>query len=160
MPIRFRLSPLVSAFATLAAALVLAARPAGAAQGALLEKTVDVPRDKAIPVAITYGRATLNTVESINDPNASDVADATAKDPKDVTFLIIRFRYDSDDYMKHKVKLHTILLDEAGGVVADASHSATMDPKVKDDTISFPMKVRTVDWPKATKMKVLATFLD
>ena len=34
-----------------------------------------------------------------------------------------------------------------------------MDKGQTDDTLSFPMKVRTVDWSNAQKMKVTASFL-
>jgi hypothetical protein len=34
-----------------------------------------------------------------------------------------------------------------------------MDKGQTDDTLSFAMKVRTMDWPNAVKMKVTASFL-
>ncbi len=142
------------------ASAVLWAGGALAAGGQLLEKTVSVPRETAMPLDLTYGRATLTTVETHNDPKPSDIDEAKATDPKDNTFLIVRFRYKSDDYVKHKVKLRTVLLTEDGAVVGEAGRSATLDPNVKDDTVSYPMKIKTLDWPKAAKMKVIASFLD
>jgi len=45
-------------------------------------------------------------------------------------------------------------------VVSEGGRAGTMDAKQIEDTISFPMKVKTVDWPKATKLRVTATFLN
>lgn len=147
-------------FLPAALALLAAASLAGPADAALLEKIVDVPRETAIPVDLTYQRVTITTVETHNDPQPSDVDEAKQTDPGDKTFLIVRFRYKSDEYVKHRVKLHVVLLDAQGEVLGDASRRATLDPGVKEDTVSFPMKVKTLDWPKAAKMKVIASFLD
>jgi hypothetical protein len=145
---------------TILLSLVVPAPRAGAADGALLEKTIAVPRETAVPLDLTYEKTTLTTVETHNDPKASDLDEARAVDPKDITFLIVRFRYRSDDFVKHKVNLRTVLLTEEGAVVGEAGRSATLDPRKKDDTVSFPMKIKTLDWPKATSMKVTASFLD
>src|SRR5512140_2402684 len=142
------------------AILLVPSSPAKGAEGALLEKTVAVPRENAIPLDLTYQRTTLTTVETHNDPKASDIDEAKATDPKDNTFLIVRFRYRSEDYVKHHVKLRVVFLTEGGGVIGDAGRSATLDPGTRDDTVSFPMKIKTLDWPKASSLKVTATFLD
>ena len=34
-----------------------------------------------------------------------------------------------------------------------------MDKGKENDTISFPMKIRTADWPEAKKLRVSASFL-
>ncbi len=134
--------------------------PAAQAAGAHLEQVVDVPRQNSIPLTLNFEKASLKLVESQNDPQPADVKEASEKDPKDLTFVLIRFRYTNDDYFKHKVKLRALLLDADGGVVAEGGRTGALDAKTSDDTISFPMKVKTVDWPKAAKMKILATFLN
>ncbi len=58
------------------------------------------------------------------------------------------------------MKLRALLLDEAGGVLADADRSTTLGKQEKEDTFSVPMKVKTLDWGRAAKMKLLVTFLD
>jgi hypothetical protein len=146
--------------AALCAALALGAAPLAAqTHGALLEKSVDVPRDRQVTVDIPYEKATITTVESINDPDAKDLRDAK-ENPKDTTFLLIRFHYKNDDYVKHKVKLRAVLLDEKDGVLGEGGRTGTMDPQQTDDTLTFPMKIKTLDWPNAAKMKVIATFLN
>jgi len=138
--------------------MVLASPPLAAAGGALLEKTVDVPREAGVTVDLTYEKATLVYVESINAPKERDVEDAKKTDPKDKTPVLIRFHYKNDDYVKQKVNLRAVLLDANGGVVADGSRSGSLDPQQKDDTFTFLVFVLTVDWPSAVKMKVIATF--
>ncbi|HKC23205.1 MAG TPA: hypothetical protein VKF32_00610 [Thermoanaerobaculia bacterium] len=128
-------------------------------RGALLEKTVDVPRATKVPVDIAFEKAALVTVESINDPRESDIRDAKASDPKDATFVLLRFHYRNADYVSHKVKIRAVLMDGSDGVLAEGGRTGTMDAQQTDDTLTFPMKVKTLDWPNAAKLKVIATFL-
>lgn len=143
----------------LALAFALFALPALAQKGALLEKTIDVPRDTKIPVDIAYEKSALVSVESVNDPKRSDVEHAKETDPKDATFMLLRFHYRNDDYVSHKVKLRAVLLDASDGVLAEGGRTGTLDAQQTDDTLTFPMKVKTLDWPNAAKLKVIATFL-
>ena len=145
---------------TPAAALLAAilAVPAFAA-GPLLEKDVDVPRETRLAVGIVWEKCSLIDVETHNSPEAKVVEAAKANDPKDVTFLLVRFRYANTDWVDHRVRLRAVLLDESGSVVGDAGRTATMDKGQEDDTISFPMKIRTVDWPAAKKLHITASFL-
>jgi hypothetical protein len=143
------------------AAVVLAAilaLPALAA-GPLLEKDVDVPRETRIDVGLTWEKCTVIDVETHNAPDAKMVESAKAHDPKDLTFLLVRFRYANADWVDHRVRLTAVLLDAEGNVVGDASHTATMDKSQESDTISFPMKIKTVAWPSAKKLHVTASFL-
>jgi hypothetical protein len=130
------------------------------AEGTFLEKEVAVPRTEKVQVDLSFQKATLLWVESQNDPQDKDVKEAADKDPKDKTWMLIRFHYRNDDYLKHHVQLRVVLLGEKGEVLGEAGRSGTLDSQQKDDTLSFPMRVKTVDWPKAAKLKILATFLD
>ncbi|MEO6324197.1 MAG: hypothetical protein ABIT01_14675 [Thermoanaerobaculia bacterium] len=156
--VRPRLSALVISGALLFSG-VSVTQAANAADGALLETTVDVPREHAVNVDLTFQQATITTVETHNDPKSDDVKEAREKDPTDHTMMLIRFRYKNADYTKHKVKLRVVFLDEAGAVVGDAGRTGTLDAGKMDDTITFPMRVKTLDWPRATKLKVIASFL-
>ena len=147
-----------SSSAVVAALAALLAVPAFAA-GPLLEKDVDVPRDTRIAVDLVWEKCTIIDVETHNAPDAKMVEGAKAHDPKDITFLLVRFRYSNTDWVGHRVKLRTVLLDEKGIVVGDADHTAGMDKGKENDTISFPMKIRTADWPEAKKLRVSASFL-
>jgi hypothetical protein len=144
--------------AVLAVLAAVFASPAIAA-GPLLEKDVDVPRATRIAVGLVWEKCTLIDVESHNAPDEKMAENAKQNDPKDLTFLLLRFRYANSDWVDHRVRLTAVLLDDAGNVVGDASHTATMDKGQKDDTISFPMKIKTVDWPAAKKLRVTASFL-
>ena len=143
----------------LAVAACLAAPIALAAGGPLLEKEIEVPRTTRIPLGLTWEKCVLVDVETQNDPDEKVVQAAKDHDPKDLTFLLVRFRYANSDWVDHRVRLRAVLLDASGNVVADAGRTGTMDKSQTSDTLSFPMKLRTVDWPNAVKMKVTASFL-
>ena len=139
--------------------LGLAAPIAVAAGGPLLEKEVEVPRTTRIPLDLTWEKCVLVDVETQNDPDEKVVNAAKERDPKDLTFLLVRFRYTNTDWVDHRVRLRAVLLDGSGNVIADAGRTGTMDKGQTSDTLSFPMKLKTVDWPNAVKMKVTASFL-
>ena len=143
----------------LAVAACLAAPIALAAGGPLLEKEIEVPRTTRIPLGLTWEKCVLVDVETQNDPDEKVVQAAKDHDPKDLTFLLVRFRYSNSDWVDHRVRLRAVLLDASGNVVADAGRTGTMDKSQTSDTLSFPMKLKTVDWPNAVKMKVTASFL-
>jgi hypothetical protein len=146
------------ALAALALCASVLAAPAFAA-GPLLEKDVEVPRATRIDVGLVWEKCTLIDVETHNAPDDKVVESAKAHDPKDITILLVRFRYANADWVDHRVRLRAVLLDDAGNVVGDAGRTATMDKGQDDDTISFPMKIKTVDWPAAKKLHVTASFL-
>jgi hypothetical protein len=137
----------------------LAAPSAAGAGGPLLEKEVDVPRATRIPLDLKWEKCALVDVETQNDPADKTVQAAKEHDPKDLTFLLMRFRYTNTDWIDHRVRLRAVLLDASGNVLADAGRTGTMDKGQTEDTLSFPMKVKTVDWPNAAKMRVTASFL-
>lgn len=139
--------------------LGLVAPIAVAAGGPLLEKEVEVPRTTRIPLDLTWEKCVLVDVETQNDPDEKVVNAAKERDPKDLTFLLVRFRYTNTDWVDHRVRLRAVLLDGSGNVIADAGRTGTMDKGQTNDTLSFPMKIKTVDWPNAAKMKVSASFL-
>jgi hypothetical protein len=146
--------------AVLASALALSAVPAlSESTGVLVEKTVDVPRAFQVPVDLTYEKATLVSVESQNEPKESEIVEARERNPGDKTLVLIRFHYKNDDYVDHKLKVRAVLLDEKDGVLAEGGRGGSLDAQKKDDTFSFPVSVKTLDWPRAAKLKVIATFL-
>jgi hypothetical protein len=144
----------------LAAALSLLTAASAAAAGRLVEQTVDVPRATRVELALSFEKATIFAFESQNDPKPADIEEARTTDPKDKTWVLLRFYYRNQGWTKQKVKLRAILLDEAGGVLADTGRSATLGKEKTEDTVTVPMKVKTTDWERATKVKVLATFLE
>ena len=161
MPSRLR-SP-YAVFAAVSAALLLAPllSPAPArAAGTFVEKTVDVPRTTKIAVGVTFEKAVIQWVESQNDPEEKDVADAGKSDPKGKTWVLLRFTYANEGYVSHKVNLRALFLDADGAVLAEGGRRSSLDAKTKQDTISFPVHVRTLDWPKAAKLKLIATIYE
>ena len=144
----------------LAAALALLVGAPADAAGRLVEQTVDVPRETRVELALSFEKATVFGLESQNDPKPADVEEARTKDPTDKTWVLLRFFYRNDGYTKQKVKLRVLLLDEAGGILADAGRSTKLGKQKTEETVTVPMHVKTLDWGAAAKVKVLATFLD
>lgn len=144
----------------LLALLALGAAVPAAAAGKLVEETVDVPRDHRIPLAIAFEKTALFAVESNNEPKPDDVDEAKAKDPDDRTWVLLRFYARNDGYTRQKVNVQALLLDADGGVLARAEDRTTRVGKLKqEDTLTLPIRVKTLDWPRAAKLKVVATFL-
>lgn len=146
--------------AALATALALFTAAPATAAGKLVEELVAVPRENRVPLTLAFGKSAIFAVESQNDPQPADLEEARAKDPDDKTWVLLRFYYRNDGWTKQKVKLRALLLDESGGVLSDAGRSTTLGKQQKEDTFSVPMKVKTLDWGRAAKMKLLVTFLD
>ena len=128
--------------------------------GRLVEQTVDVPRETRVDLALSFEKATVFGLESQNDPKPEDVEEARAKDPKDKTWVLLRFFYRNEGWTKQKVNLRVLLLDEAGGILADTGRSTKLKKQKTEETITVPMHVKTLDWGAAARVKVLATFLD
>ena len=150
--------PTLKAAFALFAALVVAAPPADAVRGYFFERTVEVPKTTRVPLDLVYEKVAILSVESQNDPKDADVKDAEKRDPRDTTLVVIRFRYRNEDFVKRKVQLRVVLLDEANGVLGDGGRTGTLVAKKIEDTISFVVPVRTVEWPAAKRMKVEAIF--
>ncbi len=144
----------------LAAALALLAALPVSAAGKLVEETVDVPRATRVPLTLSFEKSTIFGLESQNDPKPADLEEAKAKDPKDKTWVLLRFFYRNEGWTRQKVKIRVLLLDEDGGVLADAGRSTKLAKQKNEDTITVPLKVVTLDWGRAAKVKLLVTFLE
>lgn len=144
----------------LAAALALLAAAPADAQGKLAEQTAAVPRETRVPLDLSFEKATIFGVESQNDPKPADIEEARAKDPKDRTWVILRFFYRNEGYTKQKARIRAFLLDENGGVLAEAGRSAKLARQKTEETVSIPIRVGTIDWGRAARLKVLVTFSD
>lgn len=143
-----------------AAAFSIGLAGEGAGTGAFYEKSVDPPRETKVPVGIDHRKGSILWLESHYEPNAKDVARAKEKDPTDKKWMLLRFTYRNDDYVSYKVNLQAVALDENGAVIAEGGRRSSLDARKQEDTISFPLHVRTLDWPKVARVKILATFLN
>jgi hypothetical protein len=150
--------PTLKAAFALFAAFLVAGPPADAVQGYLFERTVDAPKATRVPLDLVYEKMAILSVETQNDPKDADVKDAEKRDPRDTTHVMIRFRYRNDDFVKRKVQLRAVLLDEGNGVLGDGGRTGTLDAKTSDDTVSFIVPVKTVEWPAAKRMKIEVIF--
>ncbi len=149
------------ALSFLAALLALGTAASAQPAGKLVEVSIDVPREHRIPLSIAFEKTTVFAVESQNDPKAGDVDDARSKDPGDKTWVALRFYLRNDGYTKQKLNIQALLLDADGGILAQAKDRTTSVPRLTtEDTLTLPMRVKTLDWPRAAKLKVQVTFLE
>ena len=145
----------------LPALLALAIALPAAAAGKLVEASVDVPREHRVPLSIAFDKASVVAVESHNEPKDADVEEAKAKDPNDRTWVVLRFYLRNDGYTKQKLNIQALLLDAEGGILAQAKDRTTSVSRLTtEDTLTLPIRVKTLDWPRAAKLKVLVTFLE
>ena len=145
----------------LAVALSLGTSASALAAGKLVEASVDVPREHRIPLTMAFEKTTVFAVESQNDPKLADVDEAKEKDPGDKTWVGLRFYVRNDGYTKQKLNIQALLLDPDGGILAQAKdRTTTVSRLTKEDTLTLPMRVKTLDWPRAGKLKVVVTFLE
>ena len=144
----------------LAAILAILATAPAAAAGKLAEETVDVPREHRVLLEFAHEKAAIFALESHNDPKADDLEEARQKDPDDKTWVLLRFYYRNEGWTRQRVKVRALLLDEDGGVLADVGRSTKLAKEKTEATFNVPMKVKTLDWGRAAKMKLLVTFLE
>jgi hypothetical protein len=124
------------------------------------DELVDVPRDRQVPVVITFREASLKTVESVFDPSPEAVAKAKAKNPRQQHYMGLRFHYENPGWASRKLTLTTILLSENGAVLAKDSHDSALDAKTRGDTITTWFWIRTADWAEAKRLRVSAAFVE
>lgn len=139
-------------------ALLLASVPASA-EGPLLEKTVDAPRETKVAVGLEHEKAVISWVESQWEPEEKDVTRATEKGSREKSLMLFRFTYSNSGWVSHKVKLSLVVLTEDGKVLAAGNRSSALDKGAKDDTITVPVRIKTADWGRAKKLKVTAAVL-
>jgi hypothetical protein len=159
VPVKRLLLTRGSVLALVSVCLLAQAFPASASGGPLLETTVAVPRENRIPLDLSYEKSALTSVESQNEPTEKDLREAEKSDPNDKKFVVFRFYYKNEDYVDHQVKLRAVLLDGNDAVIGEGGRTGTLDKGKTEDTISFPMRMKTLDWPRAAKLKVIASFL-
>jgi hypothetical protein len=152
------MSPRILRSAALPFLMLIASSAIYAEGGTVFEKTVDVPRDTGVWVEIAYEKVSLMWVATHSAPTDRDVDVATKRDPQDKTPMLVRFHYKNEGYVKQKVDIRVDLLDAKGAVMAHGGRGGSLDGRQKDDTFSFPVIVKTMDWPNAVKMKITATF--
>ncbi len=134
--------------------------PVEAAPGSLLERVVDVPRDTQVMLDMSFGDATLISVESRNLPTEDEVRKAQGRDPKDRTRLILRVWYRNSGYVKRPVSIRGVILDANDVVLGEGGRPGSLSKRKERDTFSFMVSVRTKDWPRAAKLKIFAAFKD
>jgi hypothetical protein len=140
----------------LAVAVALASAPPVAAAGPDVQKA-----ERTVPfkpglhkLDLTFGEVTIESVEVKAWPDAEDLAKAE-KDPNDTKTMWIVFTYTSKAATDYKCKYAAAVLDPDGGKPwAEDDATRTLDKGKVADTNRFGMKMKTLQYKLAQKMKV------
>jgi hypothetical protein len=142
----------------LAAALLLAAASALAAEEGVVEKTIPFPRRGPEKVDLVYKKCAIQTLEARNYPDSEDIEKARANDPKDTSWIWWQFELDNRGPEKFKIKLYVEVLDKAGTVVTRSDRGVTIDG-FESESYRISGRMRTLDAADSPKVRVRAQFV-
>jgi hypothetical protein len=130
------------------------ARPAEPAPAtSKLERIVPFRTGGAIPLGIEDRFVTIDTVEVSSWPKPDEVQKASGK-PGEETKLTLKFRYMNRDDDDWKCVYRVQVLDEAGKEIGLGVQERTLNGTEANDTNRVVVKMRTVDFPRAARLRV------
>ena len=118
-----------------------------------LERTVPFQTGADIPVGIEDRFITVVAVSVVSWPKPDEVARAAGK-PGDESKLTLKFSYMNRDDDDWKCIYRVQVLDQAGREIGSGVQERTMNGTEANDTNRVTVKMRTVDFPKAAKIRV------
>ncbi|MDZ7578215.1 MAG: hypothetical protein U0904_08595 [Candidatus Nanopelagicales bacterium] len=121
--------------------------------GGQLERLVDFRTAEAIPLDIVMGLVTVHSVEVTGWPKPEALAKAEGK-PGDTTALTLKVKYSNRNTRAWKCQYRMAVLDDAGREIGSGERIATLDGEEKDDTNRVSVKMLTLDFPKAAKLRI------
>lgn len=118
-----------------------------------LERTVPFRTGESIPLGIVELAITIDSV-TVNGWPKPDVVRAAEATPNTTTSLGLTFRYSSRAMKAWKCRYHVDILDENGKEIGTGERNARLGKGQSDDTNGLSVKMRTVDFPRAAKLRV------
>jgi hypothetical protein len=129
-------------------------KPAEAANPASrLERTVPFRTGESIPLGIVDRLVTIESVEVTDWPKPEDVRKAESK-PADTTKLTVKFSYANRNDEDWKCQYHVAILDDKGKEIGSGEREAGLSGNEESDTNRVSVKLRTLDFPKASRLRV------
>ncbi len=130
------------------------AEPAGSGQAASrLERVVPFRTKDSIPVGIEDRFITIESVEVTSWPKPDEVGKAEGK-PGETTNLTLKFTYANRDDDDWKCIYRVAVLDDDGREIGSGVQERTLNGTEAGDTNRVSVKMRTVDFPKAAKLRI------
>jgi len=128
--------------------------PAGSGQAAArLERVVPFRTKESIPVGIEDRFIAIESVEVTSWPKPDEVRKAESK-PGETTSLTLKFTYSNRDDDDWKCIYRVAVLDDDGREIGSGVQERTLNGTEAADTNRVSVKMRTLDFPKAAKLRV------
>ncbi len=118
-----------------------------------LERIVPFRTGETLALGIEDRFVTIESVQVTDWPKPADVAKAEEK-PGETTKLTVKFTYMNRDDDDWKCTYRVTVLDEGGREIGSGEREATLNGSEASDTNRVSVKMRTIDFPKAAKLKV------
>jgi serine/threonine-protein kinase len=130
------------------------AEPAGSANPASrLERVVPFRTKESVPVGIEDRFITIESVEVTSWPKPDEVRKAEGR-PDDTTNLTVKFTYMNRDDNDWKCTYRVEVLDDQGKAIGSGVQERTLNGTEAGDTNRVSVKMRTLDFPRAAKLRV------
>ncbi len=108
---------------------------------------------EVIPLGIMKGAVTIQSVQVTTWPKPVDLQKAEGQ-PGDMTSLTLKFTYANQVKQEWKCKYHVVVLDDKGVEIGSGERKAGLNEEQKSDTNRVSVKMRTLDFPKAAKLRI------
>jgi hypothetical protein len=118
-----------------------------------LERVIPFRTAESIPLGIVDRLVTIESVEVTGWPKDDDVRKAERK-PADTTKLTVTFTYANRNDEDWKCQYRVAILDERGTEIGSGEREAGLNGDEESDTNRVSVKMRTIDFPKAAKLRV------
>lgn len=118
-----------------------------------LERIVPFRTGESISLGIVELAATIDSVAVTGWPKPEAVRAAEAA-PSATTSLALSFTYSNRGMKTWKCRYHVDILDEKGNEIGTGERNARLGKGESGDTNGLSVKMRTLDFPKAAKLRV------
>jgi len=122
-------------------------------RAAPLEKTVAFQPGESIPLGIEDLVIKFRSVEVTSWPKAEAIKKAQAT-PADTFNLTVKFTYTNRGKQSWHCQYDVAILDDAGQEIGSGARRAKLGGSEDDDTHRVSVKIKTLDFPKAAKMRI------
>ena len=118
-----------------------------------LERVVPFRTKESVPVGIEDRFITIESVEVTGWPKPDEVRKAEST-PGNTTSLALKFTYANRDDDDWKCTYRVQVLDDQGKEIGSGVQERTLNGTEAGDTNRVSVKMRTLDFPKATRLRV------
>lgn len=108
---------------------------------------------EVVPLGIMKGAVTIQSVQVTTWPKPADLQRAEGR-PGDMTNLTLKFTYANQVKQEWKCTYHVAILDDKGEEIGSGERKASLGEEQKSDTNRVGVKMRTIDFIRASKLRI------